>query len=76
MKYPVLIYPATEGGYVAEVISQPGCLAQGETYQECLDELEIVSELWIQEYLSNHNFLPNYQNALNKLLEFNKLEFA
>ena len=39
MKYPVILYPAEEGGFVAEIISLPGCLARGETYQECLEEL-------------------------------------
>jgi predicted RNase H-like HicB family nuclease len=60
--YKILIYPADEGGYVAEIISLPSCLAQGETYSECLDELEVVSKLWIEEYLQN------YQNSQNKLL--------
>lgn len=76
MEYPILIYPAAEGGYVAEIISLPGCLAQGDTYQECLNELENVSILWIEEYLSKHNKLPNYQETLVKLLEFNHMEFA
>jgi len=76
MKYPVILYPADEGGFVAEIISLPGCLAQGETYQECLDELEIVSQLWIDDYLSRHDSLPKLNNVLNKLLEFNKLELA
>ena len=76
MNYPVILYPADEGGYVAEIISLPGCLAQGETYKKCLDELEIVSKLWIDDYLSRNNSLPNMNNVVNKLLEFNKLEFA
>jgi len=76
MNYPVILYPADEGGYVAEIISLPGCLAQGETYKECLDELEIVSKLWIDDYLSRNNSLPNMNNVVNRLLEFNKLEFA
>jgi predicted RNase H-like HicB family nuclease len=76
MNYPILIYPAEEGGFVAEILSLPGCIAQGETYSECLDELEEVSKLWIEEYLLNHSILPNYQNTLNRLLEFNQMEFV
>ncbi|MBM2814064.1 MAG: hypothetical protein HW421_826 [Ignavibacteria bacterium] len=76
MNYPILIYPAEEGGYVGEIISFPGCLAQGETYLECINELETVSKLWIEEYLSNHKSLPNPQNAIDKLIRFNQLEYA
>lgn len=76
MNYPILIYPANVGGYVAEIISFPGCIAQGETYMECISEMETVSKLWIEQYLINHKDLPNSKNLLDKLLEFNKLEFA
>ena len=43
---PVIIYPVPEGGCVAEIPSFPGRLAQGETIEECLAELEAVAELW------------------------------
>jgi antitoxin HicB len=76
MNYPIIIYPAEEGGYVAEIISFPGCLAQGESYLECLEEMETVSKLWTEEYLSSHDALPNSKNALDKLLKFNQIEFA
>lgn len=43
--YPILLYTAVEGGYVAEIPSLPGCLAQGDTMIECLEELETVKKL-------------------------------
>lgn len=76
INYPVILYPAEEGGFVAEIISLPGCLVQGETYQECLEELETVSQLWIEDYLSRKESLPKFNDVLDKLLEFNNLEFA
>jgi len=76
MNFPIILYPAEEGGYVAEIISFPGCLAQGETYQECLEEMEIVSKLWIEEYLETHDTLPDFQKTINKLLDFNQLVYA
>ena len=48
VKYPFVIYPAFEGGYVAEIPALKGCLAQGETLDETLEELEIVENLWLQ----------------------------
>ncbi|HVF47492.1 MAG TPA: type II toxin-antitoxin system HicB family antitoxin [Pyrinomonadaceae bacterium] len=48
LKYPFVTYPATEGGYVAEIPALKGCLAQGETLTETLDELETVETLWLE----------------------------
>lgn len=64
MKYPILIYPADEGGYVAEIISLPGCIAQGETYIECLLELETVAEYWMEENKYNVRKLPNSKKSI------------
>jgi predicted RNase H-like HicB family nuclease len=37
MEYTVLIHPAEEGGYWAEVPVLPGCFTQGDTIDETLD---------------------------------------
>lgn len=34
LKYTVVFEPAEEGGYVASVPVLPGCLSQGETFEE------------------------------------------
>lgn len=36
MDYTVLIRPAEEGGYWAEVPALPGCFSQGDTIEETL----------------------------------------
>lgn len=59
LEYPFVIYPAEEGGYVAEVPSLKGCLAQGETLEETLSEIKIVTELWVESALDNGEKLPN-----------------
>ena len=48
VKYPSVIYPATEGGYVAEIPALKGCLAQGETLSETVEELKTVESLWLK----------------------------
>ena len=45
MNYPIIIYPCEEGGFVAEIPALSGCLAQGETLEETLQELIIVKDL-------------------------------
>ena len=34
LEYTVIFEPAQEGGYVASVPSLPGCVTQGETFEE------------------------------------------
>jgi antitoxin HicB len=48
MEYPTVTYPCAEGGYVAEIPALRGCLAQGETLEEALAELTIVTEIWLE----------------------------
>ncbi len=48
VKYPSVIYPAAEGGYVAEIPALKGCLAQGETLSETVEELKTVESLWLK----------------------------
>ena len=42
MNYPIVIYPCDEGGYVAEIPALKGCLAQGETLPETLEEIDMI----------------------------------
>jgi predicted RNase H-like HicB family nuclease len=39
MKYKVVIHKAEEGGYWAEVPAVPGCLSQGETVDEVMENI-------------------------------------
>ncbi len=47
-KYEILIYWSEEDrSYLAEVPELPGCMADGETYQEALVHAEQIIEEWI-----------------------------
>jgi antitoxin HicB len=67
LTYPVVIYPADEGGYVAEVPALRGCLAQGETPTECLKELRKVQALWLESAKRNNETIPTPAQVLAKL---------
>jgi predicted RNase H-like HicB family nuclease len=68
-KYPMVIYPAEEGGYVAEVPALKGCLAQGETLIECLEELQEVQTLWIETAKRHREKVPSAAQVVAKLRE-------
>lgn len=46
--YPFLVYPADEGGYVAEIEELPGCMTEGETLEEVFKRIEDARRAWIE----------------------------
>lgn len=67
LRYPIIIYPAEEGGYVAEIPALKGCLAQGETQVECLKEIKKVQALWIESARRNHERIPSPEEVFARL---------
>ena len=48
-KYEVILYWSEEdGAYIAEVPELPGCMADGATYKEALENVEVVIREWIE----------------------------
>lgn len=49
LRYEVIIYWSTEDqAFIAEAPELPGCMADGKTHQEALQQLEIVMREWIE----------------------------
>jgi predicted RNase H-like HicB family nuclease len=67
LKYPMVIYPAEEGGCVAEVPALKGCLAQGDTLVECLEELQEVQTLWLESAKRHKEKVPSAAQVAAKL---------
>jgi predicted RNase H-like HicB family nuclease len=40
LEYTVIFEPAEEGGYIASVPSIPGCMTQGETFEETIKNVK------------------------------------
>ncbi len=48
-KYEVIIYWSNEDqAYIAEVPELAGCAADGKTYKEALEHVEVVIQEWIE----------------------------
>lgn len=56
--YPVMIYPAKEGGFVADIEELPGCITQGETIEEVYENIENARKAWIEETFNNEMEVP------------------
>jgi len=48
MKFPVTIYQDEEGWYVVECPIIPGCLSQGETHEEALENIQEAIQLCLE----------------------------
>lgn len=48
MKLKVLVHPADEGGFWAEIPALPGCVSEGETLQETLANIREAAEGWLE----------------------------
>jgi predicted RNase H-like HicB family nuclease len=48
-KYEIIIYwSADDDSFIAEVPELPGCMADGETYQEALANAEVIIQEWME----------------------------
>ncbi len=59
--YPVIIRPLgkTEGGgYLVEIPDLPGCMADGETVEEALREIEDAASSWLETAKAEGDTIP------------------
>ena len=64
-KYEVIIYWSKEDdAYIAEVPELPGCMIDGKSYQEALNNLELVVSEWIETAQSIGREIPKPKGKL------------
>lgn len=50
LTYEIILEPAEEGGFTAYVPSLRGCVSEGETEGEALENIEDAIALWLQTW--------------------------
>jgi len=64
-KYEILIYWSEEDGFfIAEVPELPGCMADGNTYEEAVNNAETVITEWIETAKSLGREIPSPKGKL------------
>ena len=49
IRYEIIIYWSEEDqAFIAEIPELPGCIADGATYKEAVDNVEVVIQEWIE----------------------------
>ncbi|MEG5061352.1 type II toxin-antitoxin system HicB family antitoxin [Microcoleus sp. A2-C5] len=65
MKYEVIIYWSYEDqAFIAEVPELPGCAADGKTYQEALQNVEVIMQEWIETAQQLGRIVPQPKGRL------------
>ena len=64
MEYTIIIHPAEEGGYWAQVTALPGCYSQGETVEETLLNVKEAIESHILALREDGQEIPQEEEMI------------
>ena len=59
MKLKVILEKSEEGGYTVFVPSLPGCISEGDTRKEALDNIKEAIKLYLEPVPDDSNFKPS-----------------
>ena len=64
-KYEVIVYWSNEDeAYIAEVPELAGCMADGKTYEEVINNVQLVISEWIETAKSEGRSIPQPKGRL------------
>ena len=58
MKFTVILEPQEEGGFTVTVPALPGCISEGETREEALNNIKEAIELYIEVLKEDRKPIP------------------
>ena len=58
MRYTVVLQREDDGGFVAKVPSLPGCVSQGDTWDEAMSNIQEAAELYVEDCLAMGEAVP------------------
>ena len=65
LRYEIIIYWSYEDqAFIAEVPELPGCAADGESYQEALQNVEVIMQEWIETAQQLGRIVPQPKGRL------------
>jgi len=65
LRYEIIIYWSQEDqAFIAEVPELPGCAADGESYQEALQNVEVIMQEWIETAQQLGRIVPQPKGRL------------
>ena len=65
LKYTAIFEPdRQDGGYVVSIPALPGCLSQGETFEEAAANIKEAAELYLEVLKENKEEIPVEENSV------------
>ncbi|MBF0202798.1 MAG: type II toxin-antitoxin system HicB family antitoxin [Desulfamplus sp.] len=65
LKYQIVMYWSEEdGAYIPEVPELAGCMADGATYREALQNVEVIINEWIETAIALNRYIPEPKGKL------------
>lgn len=64
LTYTVIFEPAEEGGFVVSVPSLPGCMTQGETFEEATEMIQDAIKGYLEVLQEEGQEIPTEKNDL------------
>ena len=64
LQYTAIFEPAEEGGYVVSVPALPGCMTQGETFEEAIEMIKDAIEGYVSVLKDEGKEIPREKNDL------------
>jgi len=58
MKLKIVLEPSDEGGYTAIVPSLPGCISEGDTKEEAIENIQEAITLYLEPVEDDTDFNP------------------
>lgn len=62
-EYTAVFQPAFEGGYTVTVPALPGCISEGDTFEEAFANIKEAMELYLEELRPKEDF-PSEDRAV------------
>lgn len=59
MKLQVVLEPGEDGGYTVYVPALPGCISEGDTRQEALENIEQAIKLYLEPVDDDKDYAPD-----------------
>lgn len=64
----IIMYPGEDGYWVVECPSLPGCISQGETEDEALNNIKDAIDLWIRDAIAHNEPIPDDPRQIQLML--------
>jgi predicted RNase H-like HicB family nuclease len=65
LNYPITFYPESEGGYTVIIQDLPGCISEGDTLEEAMENILDAKKAWLETAWEYQDEIPLPSTLIN-----------